>query len=123
MTNRTTRGILTAALLLWAVGPALANHYPDVPPSVRRKDRSVLQSIGRLANGYTEDLSLAEGECNCFELSCDDGHFMLSCGGEMEPYYGGAITAARRNGRDTCLVCGCAWSPAVLHASPVCIGF
>jgi hypothetical protein len=48
---------------------------------------------------------------------------MLSCGGELEPYYAGALNAVRRTSRETCLVCGCAWDYATIRATPVCVGF
>jgi len=117
-------GGLLAALVLTTAGPAAANHYPDVRGSVKRKDRSVLDGIRRLTYADSTYMTLDPDTCDCLELTCDEGHFMLGCGGEMDPYNSGWLTAARRTSRETCYVCGCAGEePVDLRATPVCAGF
>ena len=102
--------------------PAVADHYPSVPRAVQKKDRKTLDGLRRLTYAFTEYISLAPNSCDCLELTCDEGHLMVSCGGEINPI--GILTSSRRTSRETCLVCGCAGDPpADLSASPVCVGF
>jgi len=116
------RGLI-AALALGTAGAASANHYPDLPKSLRRKDRAVLDGLSRLTYGESTYITLAANTCDCLELTCDEGHFMISCGGEID-LYTGMLTASRRTSRETCHVCGCAFvDGASLTATPVCAGF
>jgi hypothetical protein len=115
---------LAAAVVLATAGLAAANHYPEVRRAVKRKDQGVLDGVRRLTYADSTYIDLAAGGCDCLELTCDDGHFMLSCGGEIDPYDSGILTASRRTSRETCLVCGCAAYDGVsLRATPVCMGF
>jgi len=115
---------LVAALLVVTAGLAAADHYPEVRKSVRRKDQAVLDGLRRLTYGESTYIDLVAGGCDCLELTCDEGHFMLACGGEVDPYDSGILTASRRTSRETCLVCGCAaYDGVVLRATPVCAGF
>ena len=117
------RGLI-AAIALGTAGAASANHYPDLPKSLRRKDRAVLDGLSRLTYGESTYITLAANTCDCLELTCDEGHFMIGCGGEMDPSNVGMLSSARRTSRETCLVCGCVWDqPADLRATPVCAGF
>jgi hypothetical protein len=121
---RTCMGVaLAASILLATAGVAGANHYPPVPAGVERKDRAVLNAMHRLSYADRFEMSLGVGECNCFEPTCDSGHFLLSCGGEVYPENAGALSAVRRTAHDTCFVCACAWDVATVYATPVCIGF
>jgi len=113
---------LAAAVLMATAGLAGADHYPDVLARVHRKDHAVLDGIARMTYAYSYEATLSIGECNCIEPVCEGG-FMLSCGGELEPTYAGALNAVRRSSRETCLVCGCAWDFATIRATPVCLGF
>jgi len=116
------RGLI-AALALGTAGAASADHYPDLPKSLRRKDRAVLDGLSRLTYDESTYITLAANTCDCLELTCDDDHFMLSCGGEIDLYMG-FLTSSRRTSRETCLVCGCAvLDGANLTATPVCAGF
>jgi hypothetical protein len=127
MTRRRTRlmqvcGGLLAAVLLGPAGPAAADHYPGVPRAVQRKDKGVLDGLRRLTYGDTQYITLDANSCDCLEPTCDEGHFMIACGGEIDPI--GILTASRRTSRETCLVCGCAGDGgADLIATPVCSGF
>jgi hypothetical protein len=122
--HRIIRSWLTVALLAVTISPALADHYPNVRPGVRRHDRSVLEGMARMTFAESYHLTVSAGYCNCFEPVCDGG-FMVACGGEVLPFNGGSLTAARRTSRETCLVCGCAaeGGDIELRATPVCIGF
>jgi hypothetical protein len=127
MTRRSTSvkyvwgGVLVAVALM-AAGPAAADHYPSVPRTVWKKDKSVLEGLRRMTYGDTQSITLAEGSCDCLEPTCENGHFMVACGGEIDPI--GLLTASRRTSRETCLVCGCAATGgAELIATPVCVGF
>jgi len=112
-----------AALVLATAGPVVADHYPDVGGGLRKKDRNVLEGLRRLTHGDSTYITLAANTCDCLELTCDDDHFMISCGGEID-LYTGFLTASRRTSRETCLVCGCAFlDGANLTATPVCAGF
>jgi hypothetical protein len=112
---------LVAALALVTAGAASADHYPDLPKSLKRKDRAVLEGLSRLTYGESTYITLAANTCDCLELTCDDGHFMIGCGGEIDL---GMLTASRRTSRETCHVCGCAFvDGASLTATPVCAGF
>ena len=123
MRSKTRMGmVLAAAVVLAVAGLARANHYPNVPARIHRKDHAVLDGLARMTYAYSSDATLGIGECNCLEPVCDGG-FMLSCGGELEPYNAGALNAVRRTSRETCLVCGCAWNYATIRATPVCVGF
>jgi hypothetical protein len=123
MRSRSRVGMaLAAAVVLATAGMAWADHYPDVPAKVHRKDHAVLDGLARMTYAYSSEATLTIGECNCLEPVCDAG-FMLSCGGELEPYYAGTLSAVRRTSRETCLVCGCAWDFATIRATPVCVGF
>src|SRR5262249_25270050 len=77
-----------AALVLATAGPVLADHYPDVGGTLRRKDRNVLEGLRRLTYGQSTYITLAANTCDCLELTCDEDHFMLSCGGEIDLYTG-----------------------------------
>jgi hypothetical protein len=113
-----------AALVLATAGLAAADHYPDVPSTVKRKDRSALSALQRLSYADAYEETLEPSTCGCLEPTCDGGgQFMVSCGGEVEPFYAGILTAVRRTSRETCLVCGCAADWATLRATPVCLGF
>jgi hypothetical protein len=115
------RGVL-AAVVLATAGPAVADHYPDVPRRVERKDQGVLDALRRLTYGDSTYITLDPVTCDCLELTCEGDHFMLSCGGEISPL--GILTAVRRTSRETCLVCGCSGDlTADLTATPVCTGF
>ena len=123
-TRRTTAIALAAAVVLATAGLAAANHYPEVRKPVKRKDQGVLDGVRRLTYADSTYIDLAANTCDCLELTCDDGHFMTSCGGEIEPYDAGFLSAARRTSRETCYVCGCAaFDGVVLRATPVCMGF
>jgi hypothetical protein len=115
---------MLAALLVGATaGVAAADHYPNVPRAVERKDKNVLESLRRLTYAESWHVDLAAGGCDCLEPTCEgDGQFMVSCGGELDPPLG-FLSAVRRTSRETCLVCGCAVDAAVLRATPVCLGF
>jgi hypothetical protein len=118
------RSLLVTALVLATAGLAAADHYPRVPRGVERKDRAVLEGVRRLTYAPSSSIMVGAGSCDCLEPTCDDGHFMLSCGGEVLPFYGGLLNAVRRTSRETCLVCGCApVEPIELRATPVCAGF
>jgi hypothetical protein len=127
MTPRTSTWIagrmLAALLVLGTASLAAADHYPRVPRNVEKKDRSVLEALRRLT--YTEawSVTLGPGECNCLEETCEDGGFLISCGGEMEPTGPGLLTAVRRTSRETCLVCGCSLDTVELKETLVCLGF
>ena len=115
-------GALLAAVVLATAGPAAADHYPDVPRAVWKKDKSVLEGLRRMTFGDTQSITLDAGSCDCLEPVCESGLFMIACGGEIDPI--GLMTASRRTSRETCLVCGCAGEGgAELIATPVCIGF
>jgi hypothetical protein len=120
--NRSKRHIATASagLVLATSGMAGADHYPNVPARVQRKDRAVIDAIARMTYAEPYEITLVE-ECNCLEPTCDGG-FMLSCGGEIVENYQGLLSTVRRTSRQTCLVCGCA-DYATLRATPVCLGF
>jgi len=123
--SRSRVGIaLAAAVVLATAGLAGADHYPPVPGGVQKKDRKVLDALRRLsyADSYEKALDPIE-ICGCLEETCYDNELMISCGGEMEPFYAGALTAVRRTSRATCLVCGCTFDYATLRATPVCAGF
>jgi len=112
-----------AALVLATIGPVAADNYPDVGGGLRKKDRSLLEGLRRLTHGESTYITLEANTCDCLELTCDEDHFMLSCGGEID-LYTGFLTASRRTSRETCLVCGCAvLDGANLTATPVCAGF
>lgn len=115
--------VLTAVLVLATAGVAAADHYPRVPRNVERKDRSVLDALRRLTYNETVDVSMAAGECSCIEESCENGNFMMSCGGEMRPSDMGFLNAVRRTSQEACLVCGCAAVDMEMRASLVCVGF
>ena len=119
---RISRG-LCAALLLAAVVPAAADHYPDVRRGVMRKDQVVLDALRRLVHTETYTIEIQPFSCDCLEPTCD-ADFMLGCGGEMSSYTG-FMYASRRTSRETCLVCGCAVTdvPAEVTATLVCAGF
>ena len=125
MGRRCRAGIaLAVAVVLATAGLAAADHYPDVRRNVKRKDQAVLDGLRRLTYGESTYIDLPINTCDCLELTCDDGHFMLACGGEIDPYDAGILTASRRTSRETCLVCGCAAFDGVsLRATPVCAGF
>jgi hypothetical protein len=115
-------GGLLAAIVLVTAGPAAADHYPGVPRAVWKRDKSVLEGIRRMTFGDTQSITLGSDSCDCLEPTCDDGLFMIACGGEIDPI--GLMTASRRTSRETCLVCGCAGEGgAELIATPVCMGF
>jgi hypothetical protein len=119
---RTGMGMAIAALVLSLTSVAGAtDHYPSVPNRVHKKDHQVLDALARMTYAEPWEFELA-GECNCFEPTCNNGGFMLSCGGEIEPPYAGLLFAVRRTSRETCLVCGCA-DLATLRATPICLGF
>ena len=119
---RVARRALAAVLVLATAGVAAADHYPRVGRGVERRDRAVLEGLRRLADVESWTLTLAPGECNCLEPTCEED-FMIGCGGEVDPNGLGILTAARRTSRETCLVCGCAFDTVDLRATPVCIGF
>jgi hypothetical protein len=113
---------MLATIVLATAGPAAADHYPAVPRALQRKDRAVLDGLDRLSYADTQYITLAPDACDCLELTCDEGHFMLTCGGEVEPI--GILTASRRTSRSTCLVCGCVGDEGGdLTATPICVGF
>ena len=114
-------GLAIAVVALAVAGLAQADHYPDVPAKVKRKDRDVINGLARMTYAEPYEMTLA-GECGCLEPTCDGG-FMISCGGEVDPYDAGFLNAVRRTSRETCLVCGCAVEAATLRATPVCLGF
>jgi hypothetical protein len=115
--------LMLAAVVLAGAWPAAADHYPNVPNSVERKDRAALNSLRRLTYAESYEQTLVLNECNCLEPTCDGGTFMVSCGGEIEPFYAGWLTATRRTSRETCLVCACAvLGDLNLRATPVCAG-
>jgi hypothetical protein len=120
--NRSRRRIAMAiaGLVLATASVAGADHYPNVPARVQRKDRAVLEALERMTYAEPYEIALVE-ECNCLEPTCDGG-FMLSCGGEIVENYQGVLYTVRRTSRETCLVCGCA-DAATLRATPVCVGF
>jgi hypothetical protein len=120
---RITAGLLTMAAVALTLATAHADHYPSVPRGVRRHDRSIIEGMERMTFAESYHTTIAAGFCDCLEPSCDGG-FMVSCGGEVLPFNGGSLSAARRTSRATCLVCGCAGPADVeLRATPVCIGF
>src|SRR5262249_51353498 len=113
---------LLATIVLATAGPAAADHYPAVPRSLQRKDRATLDGLSRLTYGASQYITLAPDACDCLGLTCDDGHFMIACGGEGSPI--GILTSSRRTSRETCLVCGCVGDDGGdLTATPVCVGF
>lgn len=118
------RSLAAVVLVLTTAGLAAADHYPRVPRAVERKDRGTLEGLRRLTYAPSTSITVDAGLCDCLEPTCDGGHFMLGCGGEVLPFYGGLLSAARRTSRETCLVCGCAGlEPVELRATPVCAGF
>jgi hypothetical protein len=106
-------GMLVLASLAWADGD-----HSEVPPRLQKKDHFVRDALNRMTYAIPYETTLVE-TCDCLEPTCDGG-FMLSCGGEIEPYDAGVLTATRRTSRETCYVCGCA-EYATLRATPVCI--
>jgi hypothetical protein len=113
---------LAAAVVLATAGLASADHYPNVPGRVQKKDRAIIDGIARLTYAEPYEYGLSPEECNCIEPTCDGG-FMVSCGGEVEPQWAGWLSAVRRTSRETCYVCACAFDFATLRATPVCLGF
>lgn len=123
MFRRFTAFTLAAGLLATAI-PAAADHYPNVPSGTQRKDRAVLNALRRLTYADAYEITVPFDTCDCLEPTCDGGTFMVSCGGEVEPYYAGWLNASRRTSRETCLVCACALvSDITLRATPICAGF
>lgn len=120
---RTRLTTFTAIALALTATMATATHYPNVGGATRKKDRAALTALQRLSYAFSEHRELGPGMCDCMELTCDPGSFMLACGGEIEPFNAGELTAARRTSRETCYVCGCGWVTATLRATPVCAGF
>ena len=118
--RRSRRAALAAVVVLATAGLAVADHYPDVSAATKKKDRAIINGIARMTYADPWEISLVS-ECNCIEPTCDGG-FMIACGGEIDPYYAGILTSARRTSRETCYVCGCA-DNATLRATPVCLGF
>jgi hypothetical protein len=115
--------LVAAALVLATAGLAAADHYPRVPRSVERRDHRVLDSLSRLIWADSQSIMVDLGGCDCLEPTCDDGTFMVGCGGEVVQLYGGFLNTVRRTSRGTCLVCGCAVvEPIELRATPVCAG-
>lgn len=116
---------VAAALLVLGLAAGVgADHYPDdLRGRVRRKDRDLLAAMRRLSYTYSDAVPVTAGTCDCLELACAPGAFLLSCGGEIDPHGAGALTAVRRTDYETCLVCGCGWVEAAVRATPVCAGF
>jgi hypothetical protein len=120
VTKRIRIGMAVAAVVLATAGLAAADHYPNVPNRVQRKDHAILDALERMTYAEPYEITLVS-ECNCLEPTCDGG-YMLSCGGEVVENYQGVLYTVRRTSRATCLVCGCA-DYATLRATPVCLGF
>jgi hypothetical protein len=120
---RIAAGFLAMATVAMMLATAHADHYPSVGRGVRRHDRSVMDGMARMTFAESYHATVAAGFCDCLEPACDGG-FMVGCGGEVLPFNGGSLAAARRTSRATCLVCGCAGAADIeLRATPVCIGF
>jgi hypothetical protein len=113
-------GMALAAALLATAGLAWADgDHSTAPPRLKKKDHFVRDALDRMTFADPTELTLF-ATCDCVEPVCDGG-LMLSCGGEIEPYFAGFLTAVRRTSRQTCYVCGCAVELATLRATPVCI--
>ena len=120
---RSSRPLVAAALVLVTAGIAAANHYPRVPRAVEKRDARVVDSLSRLVWADSTSITVDVGGCDCLEPTCDEGTFMVGCGGEVVELYGGFLNTVRRTSRATCLVCGCAMTTAIeLRATPVCAG-
>jgi hypothetical protein len=84
----------------------------------------VLNALRRLTYADSYEITIPLDSCDCIEPTCDGGNFMVSCGGEVEPFYAGWLNSTRRTSRETCYVCACAvLSDVTLRATPVCAGF
>jgi len=91
--------------------------------AVEKRDARVVDSLSRLVWADSTSITVDVGGCDCLEPTCDEGTFMVGCGGEVVELYGGFLNTVRRTSRATCLVCGCAMTTAIeLRATPVCAG-
>jgi hypothetical protein len=106
-------GALATTSTVWADGD-----HNTVPARLKRKDHYVRDAINRMTYTLPSETTLVE-TCDCVTATCDGG-FLLSCGGEVEPYYAGVLNTVKRTAEQTCYVCGCA-DYATLRATPVCI--